>query len=314
MRSRQTSSMSLSSAAYLGNHSTLDGEPVRPRPRGPLADMDRPIVLGQHDRLGRPTGLGAVEVVELLGMGHEVGAAPGGAGMDNELASDVIERSQHRHLLGLSRRGDAQGRPRPSPRRGRDKDGSTPRFRRRREERCRRLRPGACAIAGASRSDPPRSRSAVPSACRGRRPSGSFFSQRLGQLRAADAHAFARFDFARRRAIVQFRRSATGWSSKGVTTRSAVSLFTGAGPGAMLAFNAATPPLPKSLRHSRTVSSRTPNPSAIRALVQPERVKSTARARSASPRSRDPARAVSAARWSSLAATEDLPPRPHPPE
>src|SRR6202049_4622751 len=76
---------------------------------------------------------------------------------------------------------------------------------------------------------------------------------------------------ARRRAIVQFGLSATGSSSKGVTTRSAVSLFTGGGPGARLAFNAATPPRPKSLRHSRTVSSRTPNASAICGLLQPHR-------------------------------------------
>ena len=44
------------------------------------------------------------------------------------------------------------------------------------------------------------------------------------------------------RGIVQLRRSATGCSSKGVTTRKAASLFTAAGPGAMLAFSAATPP------------------------------------------------------------------------
>lgn len=54
----------------------------------------------------------------------------------------------------------------------------------------------------------------------------------------------------------------------------------------MLAFSASTPLLPKSLRHSQTVSSRTPNASAIRGLVQPASVRSTARARSASPRSR----------------------------
>jgi len=119
---------------------------------------------------------------------------------------------------------------------------------------------------------------------------------------------------ARRRAIVQFGRSATGASSSGVTTRNAVELFTGSGPGAMLACNASTPPLPKSLRQSRTVSSRTPNASAIRALVQPASVSSTARARSASPRSRDAARAVKATRCSLLAATEDFPPMTHPSE
>jgi hypothetical protein len=63
---------------------------------------------------------------------------------------------------------------------------------------------------------------------------------------------------ARRRAIVQLGRLATGSCSNGVTTRKAVSLFTGNGPGATLAFNAPVPPRLKSLRHSRTVSSRTP--------------------------------------------------------
>jgi len=82
---------------------------------------------------------------------------------------------------------------------------------------------------------------------------------------------------ARRRGIVQLRRSATGSSSKGVATRVAASLFTGGGPGAMLAFSAATPPAAKSLRHRRTVSSRTPNVVAILELVQPASVKTTAR-------------------------------------
>jgi hypothetical protein len=93
---------------------------------------------------------------------------------------------------------------------------------------------------------------------------------------------------ARMRAIVQFGRSATGSSSNGVTTRKAVSLFTAGGPGATLAFSASVPPLAKSLRQSRTVSSRTPNASAMRGLVQPDSVSRMARALSASPRSRRP--------------------------
>ena len=93
--------------------------------------------------------------------------------------------------------------------------------------------------------------------------------------------------------MVQFGRSATGASSNGVTTRNAAALFTGAGPGATVALSAATPSRMKSLRHSRTVSSRTPKASAMRGLVQPDSVSSTARARSASPRSRDRARAIS---------------------
>ena len=112
---------------------------------------------------------------------------------------------------------------------------------------------------------------------------------------------------ARRRGIVQLRRSATGCSSKGVTTRNAVSLFTGAGPGATLAFSASIPPPAKSLRQRRTVSSRTPNASAIRGLVQPVSVSITARALSASPRSREPASVTSAARCSSVAVSGDFP-------
>ena len=76
-------------------------------------------------------------------------------------------------------------------------------------------------------------------------------------------------------------------AGKGAAMRKAASLFTGGGPGAMLAFSAATPPAVKSLRQRRTVSSRTPNASAILGLVQPARVSSTARARSASPRPRE---------------------------
>jgi hypothetical protein len=115
----------------------------------------------------------------------------------------------------------------------------------------------------------------------------------------------------RRRGIVQFGRLATGSSSNGTTTRKAVSLFTGDGPGATLAFNASVPPRLKSLRQSRTVSSRTLNASAMLGLVQPESVSRMARALSASPRSREPARAVRAARWSSLAEIGDLPLTPH---
>ena len=56
-------------------------------------------------------------MIELLEMGHEVAAALGRTGMDDELARDVIERTQHRHLLGLSGRRHAQvgARLRPRP-------------------------------------------------------------------------------------------------------------------------------------------------------------------------------------------------------
>ena len=112
---------------------------------------------------------------------------------------------------------------------------------------------------------------------------------------------------ARSRGIVQLCRSATGSASRGKATRKAATLFTGAGPGATVALSASIPPLMKSLRHSRTVSSRTPNASAIRGLVQPVSVSNTARARSASPRSREPARTLSAARCVSVAVRGEVP-------
>ena len=133
--------------------------------------------------------------------------------------------------------------------------------------------------------------SGAPSGCAAAAANGTFFSQRLGQLRPADANPLLA---PRSRLAAAVSSSCVGRlpvaSSKGVTTRKAASLFTAAGPGATLAFSAATPPRMKSLRHRRTVSSRTPNASAIRALVQPASVSSIARALSASPRSREPAR------------------------
>jgi hypothetical protein len=70
--------------------------------------VDRTIVLDQHDRLGLSPGLRSKETVELLQMGDEIAAALGPAGMDDELAREVIERPQHRDLLGLPRRRHTQ--------------------------------------------------------------------------------------------------------------------------------------------------------------------------------------------------------------
>src|SRR5271165_1275700 len=295
----------------------LDGEPVRAsgkRCERALADVVRPVVLDEHDRLGGPAGFGAVEIVELLEMGHEVDAALGGAGMDGELARDVIERAQHRHLLGLPRRRDAQVRAGLRP-------GS-------REIGMRQCLAFVAIekndVAGfgltlaqlQAQADPVDLAGDLPPFQRvpGPPPAELFFRNALDNCDRLMLTPSRVSISARRRAIVQFGRSATGSSSKGVTMRNAAALFTGGGPGATLAFNASTPPLPKSLRHSRTVSSRTPKASAIRGLVQPESVSSTARARSASPRSRDPARAARATRCSSLATIGDLSPMPSSPE
>jgi len=86
-------------------------EPVCPggeRRARKLADMDRAIVLDQHDRFDLAPWHGTVEAIELFEMRHEVGAAFGRAGVDDELARHVVERTQHGHFFGLSRGWHAQ--------------------------------------------------------------------------------------------------------------------------------------------------------------------------------------------------------------
>ena len=292
----------------------FDGEPVRAGGQSgerAFAGVDRTIVLDQHDRLGLSPGLRSKETVELLEMGDEIAAALGRAGMDDELARDVIERPQHRDLLGLPRRRHPQVRPRLHP--GAGEIGMGQRLALIAVEKNNVAGFGLLFAQLQAQPHPFHLAFRLTSLQRvpGPPPAELFFRKALDSCERLMRTPSRASISARRRGIVQLRRSATGSSSKGVTTRKAASLFTGGGPGAMLVFSAATPPAAKSLRHSRTVSSRTPNASAILELVQPASVKSTARARSASLRSRESARAKRPARCSSLAVTGDFPAMPY---
>jgi hypothetical protein len=96
----------------------LDGEPMRTggkRCQRELTGVDRTIVLDQHHTLGGLAGLGTIKPIQLLEMGDEVAAALGWAGVHDELACHVIERAQHRDLLGLARCRHTQVRPRFRP-------------------------------------------------------------------------------------------------------------------------------------------------------------------------------------------------------
>ena len=97
----------------------LDGEPVCAGGQGgerAFARVDRTIVLDQHDRLGLSPGLRSKETVRLLQMGDEIAAALGRAGMDDELARDVIERPQSiATFLACPGAGAPQVRPRLRP-------------------------------------------------------------------------------------------------------------------------------------------------------------------------------------------------------
>src|SRR6185503_7604635 len=291
------------------------GQPLDDEPMGAggqcrqreLARVDRSIVLDQQHRLDGLSGLRAIQPVDLLEMGDEVAAALGRAGVQDELACDVIERTQHGDLLRLPRRWHTQVRPRlgPGPR----------------EIRVRQCLALVAVeqhdIAGLglllaqlqAQADPFDLGGTLASVQRVPRPPPAelFLCNALDSCERLMRTPSCCSISARSRQIVQLRRSATGASSNGAATRNAASLFTGAGPGATVAFSASAPSRIKSLRHSRTVSSRTPNASAMRGLVQPASVSNTARARSASPRSREPASAVSAARSSLVAESGDRP-------
>jgi hypothetical protein len=295
----------------------LDGEPVGAfgeRGKRRLAQMDRAVVEYEDDRLKRRARLRTIEAVEELQMGDEVDAALGAGGGDDKLALCAIERADHGDLLGLSGRRHAQIRAALGP--GAGEIGMGESFTLVGEQkddvaslglRLAQFEPQSNAIDGVFVLTPfqgvPRATEAKPPFWR--RTFESCDLEIVTPSRLAISSA--------KRARVQLGRSATGADKSGSAIRSAAHAFNGAGPGATRALRASIPPLMKSLRHSRTVSSRTPNASAIRALVQPKSVSKIARARSASPRSAPPARALSAALCSSVAVTGDLPAMPRPP-
>ena len=55
-----------------------------------LADVDRAIVFDEYDRPCRLSRLGSVETVKLFQVSYKVTAALGRAGVDDELARDMI--------------------------------------------------------------------------------------------------------------------------------------------------------------------------------------------------------------------------------
>src|SRR4051794_11867513 len=240
-------------------------------------------------------------------MGDEVAAAFGPAGVHNELARDVIERTQHGDLLRLPRGGDTQIGADLGP--GAGEVGM---------RQCLALvTVEQNDVAGfglllaqlqtqADAFDLGGNLAALQRVPR-TSPTKLFLRNALDNCERLIRTPSRASISLRSRGIVQFGRSATGSCRSGRATRKAASLFTGAGPGATVAFSASIPPFMNALRHSRTVSSRTLKASAIRGLVQPANVSSTARALSASPRSREPARAVRSARCASVAESGDRP-------
>src|SRR5512134_1168 len=227
--------------------------------------------------------------------------------VDDERAGSPVEHAEQRHFGGLARSGNAQIRPLLGPRMGEigmrqrfrlvpEQEHDVTRFRLRLQERA----PHAAARGGTavlSECDAPAERPFLRSTT----------DKREGEI----GHPVRLSISPARRGKVQFVRSASGADSRSSATDKAASAFTGAAPGGGRVFRADTPPRMKSLRHRRTVSSRTPKACAIRPLVHPAKVSKIARARSASARSRDPLNSLRARFSSSLAWSRDLPPIIH---
>ena len=172
------------------------------------------------------------------------------------------------------------------------------------------MSPASACCLRSSRRRPTRSISAAIwrpfKVCRGRR-QRNFFSQRLGQLGSADADPRTRFDFGAQPGDCPIAPIGHGFLQQGRDhTQRCFTLHRGrAGRRVGLerrnaaAQEVAAPQANRIFAHT--------NASAIRRLVQPASVSSVARARSASPRSRDKARTPRAARSSSVAASGDFP-------
>ena len=222
----------------------FDGEPMgagAKRGGGGLADVDRPVVEHHDDRRDRQAWPRAIKAVEPLQERDEIGAALGFAGVHDEPATEVIERSHHCDLLGLAGRRHAQIGAAPGPGSGQIGVGQRLALVGEQEHDIAGLRlrlaqrqPEADAVDGVG----------VLAALQGvSRPTpAEFFLRSTLDRRDLEMVTPSRASISpMRRASVQLGRSATGAWSKGAATLSAASALTGAGPEVGLVSSASTP-------------------------------------------------------------------------
>src|SRR6185503_12949347 len=252
--------------------------------------------------------LGTLAPINRLQQSKEVRASFGPAGAHDELATSSIEHAEHRYFGALARGRNAQVGPLLGPDVRQIRMGERFGLVREQKHDVARLSLGREQLSAQAR---PVHRIRILAAFQrvaGSPPAKAPFFLSTTDSREREMRTPARVSISSaKRGSVQFGRFATGPDRTSSATASAHSALTGAGPGAMDFFSASIPPVMKALRQKRTVSSRTPKASAIWPLVQPDRVSKIARARSASPRSREWLRATSADRCSASAVTGDLP-------
>src|SRR3954467_14732612 len=276
----------------------LDPEPVGAlgeRGAACLAGVDRAVVEDEHDRLERGPELGPIAPVDLLQESDEVRASFGPAGAHDELAPRPVEPAEHRHFGALARGRNAQVGPFLGP--DMRQIGMGKGFGLVAEQEHDVARLGLCLEPLSAQARPVHGVGVLPTFQRvaGSPPAEAPFFLSTTDSREREMRTPERVSISSaKRGSVQFGRSATGPDRTSSATASARSALTGAGPGAIDVFRASSPPVMKALRQKRTVSSRTPKAWAIWPLVQPDRVSKIARARSASPRSRERLSAIRA--------------------
>src|SRR3954464_9415985 len=289
----------------------LDGEPVGAlgeRGAACLAGVDRGGVQDEQEGVDRDASLGPIAPVDLLQESDEVRASFGPAGAHDERAPRPVEHAEHRHFGALARGRNAQVGPFLGP--DMRQIGMGEGFGLVAEQEHDVARLGLCLEQLSAQARPVHGIRILAALQRvaGSPPAEAPFFLSTTDSREREMRTPERVSISSaKRGSVQFGRSATGPDRTSSATASARSALTGAGPGAIDVFSASIPPVMKALRQTRTVSSRTLNASAIWLLVQPERVSTIARARSASPRSRERLSAIRARLWPSVAARGDLP-------
>src|ERR1700694_3497984 len=79
----------------------FDGEPISGGQSGPrgFSGMDGTAIEHQDDRFVLPSRARPVARIKAVEEGDEIAAAPGGAGIDDQLASSAIKGADHRPLL-----------------------------------------------------------------------------------------------------------------------------------------------------------------------------------------------------------------------
>lgn len=285
----------------------FEGEPMPlgERGTGSFAGMDRAVVENKGDGFLRASWARPVNRVEAAQSGDEVGAAFGGAGIDDQLVGGTVEKAEQRPLARLAGRLDPQIGAAPGP--GAGEIGVRESLRLVAVQQDNIAGPGLLSEQAQAQTRAIDRLGVLPARQGMARPApgeAPFFITTL--RRDGDKRCPVRCSIASaRRGKVQFGRSDTAGANNSSITLNAAAALTGARPGALRARNPAVPSRPKIQRQCRTLSGCTQNAAAMRSLVHPATDSSIARARSASSRSAEPASARNSSRCAAVTEIHD---------